>query len=155
MATALQADGGTVVTETTNAGWHRLQGILPDLQAKTYVVLLTFRTDGARQVRLEVMDIKSPGAYGVVRCNASDGESWRSGSMLDSGIEELPGHAFRCWGKIKLTKPGGSIGISLSHTIHDPGPYLGDGRGNVVLYNVNVSAVDDAGDQALRDERRH
>jgi hypothetical protein len=151
---APQADGGTVVTETANAGWHRLQLLLPDFPAKTYVFSVTFRTDGSRQVRLEVMDLKSPGAYGTLRCSASDGESWRSGSMLDSGIEELPGHVFRCWGKIKLTRPGAAAGLSLSHTSHDSGPYVGDGRGNVVLYNVDISAVDDAGDQAPREEPR-
>lgn len=151
---APQGDGGTVVTETANAGWHRLLLSLPDLPPKTYVVSLIFRTDGSRQVRLEVMDLKSPGAYGVVRCSASDGESWRSGSMLDSGIEELPGQVFRCWGKIKLTKPGVAAGISLSHTIHDPGVYTGDGRGNVVLYNIEISAVDGSGEEAQGYERQ-
>ena len=93
-----------------------------------------------------MMDLKLPGAYGVVRCNASDGESWRAGAMLDSGIEELPDHAFRCWGKLKLTGTGVAIGISLSRTVHEGGPYQGDGRNSVVLQEVDISAVDDTED---------
>jgi hypothetical protein len=140
-----QSDGpGVVATETAETGWHRVATFLPDLQAKPQILSVTFRPNGPRQIRLELMDLKSPGAYGVVRCNASDGESWRSGGMLDSGIEELPDHAFRCWGKLRLTKAGAAIGISLSRTIHEAGPYQGDGRNGIVLQNVDISAVDAA-----------
>jgi hypothetical protein len=133
--------GGGVVTETADRDWHRLHAALPDLQAKTYVLSLTFLTDGARQIRLEMRDLQWPGAYGVVRCNVSDGESWRGGAMLDSGLEELPDHAFRCWGKLKLTKPGAEIAIGLSPSSDQSGPYQGDGRASVVLQKVDISAI--------------
>jgi hypothetical protein len=135
---------GVVATETSDGGWHRVTAVLPDLKAKTYVLSVAFRASGQRQIRLEMMDLKSPGAYGVVRCNPWDGESWRSGAMLDAGIEELPDHAFRCWGKLRLTRAGAAIGISLMRTIHEPGPYQGDGRNGVVLQSVDISAVDAA-----------
>jgi hypothetical protein len=139
-----QADGGTVVAETAKAGAHRLRLDLPDLPAKTYVYSLTFRADGSREVRLELMDLKLPGAYGGLRCSASNGESWHSGSTLDSGIEELPEHVFRCWGKIKLSKPGSAVNISF-----------GGGHGDVTLYNMDISAVDGSGDLAQGYQPHH
>jgi hypothetical protein len=141
------SDGrGVVATETTESGWHRISTVLPDLQPKTQILSVTFRADGPRQIRLEMLDQKQPGAYGDVRCNPADGESWRLGAMLDSGIEELPDRSFRCWGKLRLTKTGVAIAISLARTVHDAGPYPGDGQSSVVLKEVSVSTVDGAPD---------
>jgi hypothetical protein len=137
------ADGsGIVISETTSAGWHRIETNLPDLPAKTYVFSTTFRADGTRQIQLEMRDAQLPGAYGTVRCSAADGDSSRYGAMIDSGIEGLPGNVFRCWGKLTLTKIGAVIAIDLSRSGREAGPYQGDGRSGVVLYNVDISAVD-------------
>jgi len=76
--------------------------------------------------------------------NARDGGSFPNGGVLDWAIEELPGDLFRCWGQLKLTKTGGLIGSSLLRAGGEAGPYKGDGTGNVVLHDVNLSSVDEA-----------
>jgi hypothetical protein len=137
------AGGGFLATETSAAGLHRLEARLPDLPARTYAFSLMFRPEGPRQLRFELMDFPSSKAFGLVRCDPTDLEASHSVVILDSAIEELPGGVFRCWGKLKLAKDGAAVGIGLSHTGRDLGPYQGDGSSGIILYSVEISAIDD------------
>ena len=136
--------GGTVATETATEGWHRVEMTLPDLPAKTYVLSVTFGTKGPRQLSIFMRDLQLPGAQGAVHCNTATGESFANGGVLDWGIEELPGKSFRCLARLTLTKTGGVLGFGLARAGYNTGPYLGDGKSNIVIHGISLSAVDEA-----------
>jgi hypothetical protein len=142
---APKADGkGLVATESTNAGGHYLQISLSDIPAKTYIGSFVFSGVMPRWTYFEFHPLKGAGDSGAFYCSASTLESSRSMGVLDSEIEQLPDHAFRCWGKIRLSKPGAVIRIGLSRTEHNTVPYQGDGRSHFALYSAQLSAIDGA-----------
>lgn len=135
---------GAVLTETTTMGWHRLERVLPDLPAKTYVFSVTFGTTGTRQIDIYMRDLKPPADQAVIHCDAKDGAASANGKTLDWAIEELANQRFRCWGKLKLDNTGAVVGIVMSPASGDGGPYQGDGAGSVMLYGVDLSTVEQA-----------
>jgi hypothetical protein len=143
---AAQPDGkGAIATETADAGRHYVETTLPDMSAETYVVSVTFRMTGPRRFYLEVQSRQPPGDYNRFSCSVAVGDSWRSMGMSDSGLDELADHVFRCWGKFRLTKAGANIvRIGLAPAEPETTPYKGDGKSNVALYSVELSAVDGA-----------
>ena len=151
-ATSWQAEGllltrqpngkGVLAVETADAGRHYVRMTVPDLQPQRYIASITFRTASPRHVYLDVSSLHAPGNYLYFHCSESLLESTRSTDVLDSEIEELPGHVFRCWGKFKLTTRGATIGIGLSPRKYDAGPHQGDGQSSVVLYEAELSVVD-------------
>ncbi|MBV8186970.1 MAG: hypothetical protein JOY64_37655 [Alphaproteobacteria bacterium] len=132
---------GTIATETSGPGWHRIEITVPQLPAGTYVASVVFRAHGERQVQLELRAMDPKAAYGFVRCDGAAGESWRSIRMLDSGIEELPDGSFRCWGKLDLPESGGVFTLDLIRNGTSPGPYDGNGRGAVEYIRAELSRV--------------
>jgi hypothetical protein len=117
---------------------------LPDLPAKTYVLSVTFGTKGPRQLSIFMRDLQLPGAQGGVHCNAVTGVSFANGGVLDWGIEELPGESFRCLARLKLTKTGSVLGFGLARAGYNTGPYLGDGKSNIMIHGISLSAADEA-----------
>jgi len=143
LALTRQANGkGVLAVETADGGRHYVTTTVPDLQPKTYIASVTFRTAGPRQVYLDVLSLPQKRSYIYFHCSASALESTRVLDVLDSEIEELPDHAFRCWGKFKLTERSAAIGIGLTPRKYDTGPHQGDGQSSFVLYDVELSAVD-------------
>ena len=51
---------------------------------------------------------------------------------------------FRCLARLKLTKTGGVLGFGLARAGYNTGPYLGDGKSNIVIHGISLSAVDEA-----------
>ena len=140
-----KADGGGIVaTETATDGWHRVETTLPDLPAKTYLLAVTFATKGPRQLSIFMRDLQLPGTLGAVHCNAATGEAFANGGVLDWAIEQLPGDSFRCLTRLKLTKTGAVLGFGLARAGYGTGPYLGDGKTNIVIQGISLSAVDEA-----------
>jgi hypothetical protein len=133
-------DAGYTVTETNEASWHRLSSTRISIPATTYLFSITFRIEGLRQLRFELMDT-SLGTYGYVRCDPAGLESAHSVEVLDSGIERTPSGAFRCWGKMDLGKPDAFISVTLVQGAHNMGPYKGDGTASMVLYKVDLHAT--------------
>lgn len=138
------AASGTVLTETANAGWHRIERSLPDLPRKTYVFSVISRSDGAkpRQFALYMTDLK-PGDQAIVRCNPKNETAFPIHSTLDWGIDDLPDRRVRCWGKFKLNEPGAVIGLVISDAAGEAGPHQGDGAGSVLIYDFEVALVDE------------
>ncbi len=140
----LTPDAGFTLAETAGAGWHRLVSTKIDISATTYRFSVTFRIEGHRQLRLELMDT-SLGTYGYVRCDPAELESSHSIEVLDSGIERATDGAFRCWGKMELGKPGAFMGTTLVQGPHNMGAYDGDGSASIVLYGADLYATETIG----------
>lgn len=134
---------GYTVTETTEAGWHRLSSTKIGVAPKTYLFSIRFRIEGHRQLRFELMDA-SLGTYGYVRCDPLTLEAAHSVEVLDSGIETTSDGAFRCWGRMELAKPDAFMSVTLVQDTRNLGPYKGDGNASIVLYRTDLS-VDDPG----------
>jgi hypothetical protein len=134
--------GGVVATETATAGFHHLEAALPDLPAGRYIASLTFGDGAQRLLFLQFLPTLYPGDAGNFHCSAPAGQVTRSMSILDAGLETLPGHKLRCWGKFILSRPGARFIVGFSKT-EGARAYPGDEGARLRLYGFELSRVDE------------
>ena len=134
---------GAVLVETADAREHHLGLTLLSPPPGTYVATIRFKTAAPREVFFRFLSLQWPGDSGHFHCSAASGEVSRTMSVLDAAIEALPDGSMKCSGKFKITRAGSLIDVGLSPNLA-VAPYQGDGRSSVVLYDFELSAVDDS-----------